>query len=141
MKKTLMLLALASFAGQATTLESKLQECAQRPDNQLRLACYDTLAEQAREEAPTAEQRFGLEHKQTQQGAAESLTALVADAKRNAYGKLSIRLDNGQLWKQTDGGRFSLEAGDKVVLDKGALGSVFLSKAGETRRIKVKRIK
>ena len=59
----------------------------------------------------------------------------------NADGGYIFRLADGSRWTQMDGKPFALppEAGDKVVVKKGALGSYILS-VGKQPGVKVKRI-
>jgi hypothetical protein len=65
----------------------------------------------------------------------------IASTARNADGGYIFRLTDGSRWSQTDSKPIALspEAGDKVVVKKGALGSYFLSVAKQPG-IKVKRI-
>lgn len=154
----LTLLALA-FGSQAS-INDKLAQCAQLSDNGLRLACFDALAKQAKADpamaaasneslrrpavvAKTEDKAasFGMEQKVQRETQLEQLTAIVTKVDKNPYGKLVIVLDNGQIWKQSDSNYLSLKNGDKVVLDKGALGSIYLSTEGSNRNIRVSRSK
>jgi hypothetical protein len=61
---------------------------------------------------------------------------------RGWKGRTVFRLENGQVWRQTDKKSYYLVRKDpEVVIRKGALGSYFLSVKGERRRCKVERIK
>jgi hypothetical protein len=56
-------------------------------------------------------------------------------------GQWVLYFDNGQKWQQTDTTRIKFKVGNKVRLDKGAMGAIYLYKDGSHRSIKVKRLK
>ncbi|QYJ97244.1 hypothetical protein K0J45_17305 [Shewanella alkalitolerans] len=70
----------------------------------------------------------------------DKVNLTVASVQKNAHGALTITFDNGQVWKQNDSRRFRLKAGDKVYIEKGALGSFLLGKEDANATIRVKRI-
>jgi hypothetical protein len=70
-----------------------------------------------------------------------SISLTVNSLKKVGRGQWKITFKNGQQWQQKDTTRFKLKEGDKVTLTKGALGSVFLKKENQNKRMKVKRLK
>ncbi|TAA41000.1 hypothetical protein [Corallincola spongiicola] len=94
-------------------------------------------------EEPTAEEKFGLEHKQViAEDAPEALTLRISKKKKNAYGKWVLTLENGQVWKQTDSTRFSFKNKDGlVVITRGAVGSFFIGEPDRNKRVRAKRVK
>ncbi len=70
----------------------------------------------------------------------ESLDAEIEHVETNRVGKMSIRLTNGQLWRQIDSKRLRLEAGDQVVIERAAMSSYLLQKRAGSSRIRVKRV-
>ncbi|QBG36232.1 hypothetical protein [Litorilituus sediminis] len=69
------------------------------------------------------------------------ISAKIAKLDKTARGLWKISLDNGQQWQQKESYSFSLQVGQDVVLSKGALGAIYLSKVGSNRRIRVRRLK
>ncbi|MCY7295358.1 hypothetical protein [Alteromonas sp. a30] len=69
----------------------------------------------------------------------DSLSAQVTEIKKDRRGKLTITLDNGQVWQQTDSKSILLRKGNSVVLEKGLLGAYFLKESSSTNRIRVER--
>ena len=117
--------------------------CGEIKDDKARLACYDkslaTKNEQVTGHKDKAPQEFGLERQKEYEQ--DKISAHVKSIKKNPYGLAKITLDNGQVWKQLDGGNIRLKTGDEVTINRGALGSFNLRKAGYNRLFKVKRIK
>lgn len=70
----------------------------------------------------------------------DKVNLTVASVQKNPHGKLTITFDNGQVWKQNDSRRFRLKVGEKVYIEKGALGSFLLGKNDSNTTIRVKRI-
>jgi len=57
-------------------------------------------------------------------------------------GKAEFRLENGQIWRQIDDGRFAVHLTNPVVvIEKGALGAYYLHVAGYGSRAKVVRVR
>ncbi len=71
----------------------------------------------------------------------EEITASITKLKKLLRGEYQITLDNDQLWQQKGSARISLKVGQQVVLSKGMLGAVYLTKEGNSKRIQVRRIK
>lgn len=70
-----------------------------------------------------------------------SITLTISKLSKTPYGQWKITFDNGQKWKQKDNYQLSLKTGQRVILTKGSLSSVYLQKENTTKRIKVKRLK
>lgn len=84
----------------------------------------DSLAKGAGERAQSKPQR---------------LNASIASISKQNEGRLTLWLDNGQVWAQPeDGPDLKLKAGDKVIITRGLLGSYWLSN-GSRLAIKVRR--
>lgn len=80
----------------------------------------------------------------SEQEKAEEITeisAQITELSKTAHGYWKITLDNGQQWQQKDSYSFSLKVKQDVVLSKGALGAIYLKKAGSNKRIRVRRLK
>lgn len=88
-----------------------------------------------------AADNFGMEHKTKIENAKEKIYAKLTSVKKGPYKNLLLTLDNGQRWKQTDSGSMRLKVGEQIYVERGSLGSFFLSKEGVNRRLRVKRIK
>lgn len=90
---------------------------------------------------PVAE--FGLENRpkpQTEVERQDEIQARVVERKKDPYGKWILTLDNGQVWQQSESATFSF-ASDQVVIERGMLGAFYLKVDGQSRRLKVKRLK
>lgn len=70
----------------------------------------------------------------------DSLSEEVASVRRTADRKLEVTLANGQVWRQTDGEKTSIRAGDTIVIQAGAFGAYYLRREGQGRSVRVKRI-
>lgn len=69
------------------------------------------------------------------------ITAKITQVSKLMRGQLKITLDNGQQWQQKDSGKLRLKVGDEIILETGALNAIYLKKANENKRIRVRRIK
>ncbi|GIU46837.1 type VI secretion system-associated protein TagO [Shewanella algidipiscicola] len=149
-------------------IEEQLAQCAAKTDKLERLICYDTLAAQAMNraakqvstdvnEVPThtaevaasqtetaqttltesAQENFGKVVKQEQ---IDAMWLTVKQVDKDPYGTLKFSFENGQQWKQIDSRRFRVSSGDKVQIERAALGSFLLGKEGSNTTIRVKRI-
>jgi hypothetical protein len=84
----------------------------------------DSLAKGAGERAQSKPQR---------------LSASIESTSGQNEGRLTLRLDNGQVWAQSEEGPdLKLKVGDKVIITRGLLGSYWLSN-GSRLAIKVRR--
>ncbi len=69
----------------------------------------------------------------------QELTARIASVTHRSSGQLVVRLDNDQIWEQSeDGPNLRILVGDTVKIDQGMLGSYWLS-AHSSIAIKVRR--
>ena len=89
---------------------------------------------------PTAEQEFGLEHKRDTDEMISRINATVTEISTNQFRKRLITLENGQKWRQQDGSTLKISVGDRVYVERGALGSFYLSNDKVNKRMKVKRV-
>lgn len=163
-----MILVLTCIATAATaqTIENRLAECVGLNDPQQRLSCFDTLAgdvasgsgqvvsnrdQQAtippaspiEDSVPSdrsAEDRFGLEHKDINEALADELRTKVTEIYKNAMGKMLLILDNGQIWRQKDSKTLIIHKGDSVRIERGVIGSFYLT-ANDKKRISVTRVR
>ncbi|NMH60106.1 hypothetical protein [Alteromonas ponticola] len=83
---------------------------------------------------------FGLEPKE-QGEEIEEISATVASLDKAPRGELIITLSDGSVWRQRDSTHYKLKSGDVVNIERGMLGSFYLSKPDQNKRIKVKRTK
>ena len=74
----------------------------------------------------------------------QEITAHVTSANMNAFGRFTVVLDNGQIWRQLDSdtgtARFGKTGGDTVTISRGMLGSYNLVVDGRAKLYKVKRV-
>ena len=145
------------------------RSCARIPSERERLACFDgayatagpadeSAVESAIEsadgpataDAPAADATAGFSdltaspeefaERRSPVSPTEVLEATIVDVSRNALRIDYLRLDNGSVWRETEDSRVRFEAGQKVRLTKGILGSTNLTVDGSDRAVKVKRI-
>ncbi|WP_394223095.1 hypothetical protein [Alteromonas gracilis] len=92
--------------------------------------------------APAAKpvNEFGLENKRNKKEVSE-IALTITSIKKNLRDKYVISFSDDSVWQQTDGNYIKLEEGQSVTVERGFLGSFFLSVEGLNKRIKVKRIK
>ncbi|MCH9691083.1 MAG: hypothetical protein K0U59_03290 [Gammaproteobacteria bacterium] len=129
---------LASYTATAKTLPEQLKICAAVSADDKRLACYDTLSNSL---MARAEHQFGIEAEQLVNDTSKHLTSTIANSRKGAYGKLTITLANGQVWRQTASSLGSWKSGEKVEIKRGALGSFLMRKHSGGKSVRVKRIK
>lgn len=118
------LLLLLAFASPALADDDALLKCRDIDDNDKRLACFDEYVGM----------RF-LTVEQIEEESAETVTAVT----KSSAGRLTITLENGQVWRQSDSKSFRISVGDAVVVRAKSLGSFMMSKEGSSRSIRVKR--
>jgi len=140
-------------------LRDAMWACIDRADEALRLACYDRKTAEpisisanmpAHSQAPdvaqvaqrSAEDAFGLKDEASSgvPGNKEmmQLTATVVSFTVVA-GKLTVSLDNGQVWRQKYTGSYQIRVGDRVTIKKGRWGGYSYFRRGH--RIVVRRIR
>ena len=69
----------------------------------------------------------------------DRIVATVTDVHQSTTRKLTVTLDNGQVWRQLDSRPMRLGAGEAVVIRKASLGSFLMEKQSGGRSIRVKR--
>ncbi|MEL7185037.1 MAG: hypothetical protein AAFN50_01220 [Pseudomonadota bacterium] len=118
------LLILLVFSSPAFADNDELMKCRQINDAGERLACFDGYVD-----------KNFLTVEQIKQ---ESVA--VAAISKSATNKLTITLDNGQVWRQIDSTKLRLKVGDTVIIRAKSFGSFKLSKETGNRSIRVKRL-
>lgn len=163
--KNLLLLFLF-LAQPALTAEQALTECRRIEEIVERVICYDKIvdlrfpmdsrekAETSRapeivetDAAPDAQSLFGKNDAEANRIVETSMAinqisqieAKVTDVRKSAYKKLTVTLDNGQIWRQIDSQSIPLRSGETVVVREASLGSFLMEKKSSSRRIRVKR--
>lgn len=135
-------------------LSDSIQGCVKISQDTARLACFDQLTDKRStisvEPAITAlttqqVDSFSKEQvKKTREEQAKEITSItltISKLSKTLYGQWKITFENGQKWQQKDKYTLSLKIGQRVILTKGSLSSVYLQKENTTKRIKVKRLK
>jgi hypothetical protein len=84
---------------------------------------------------------FGKEAVKRPEDIIKQLKVKVIKIQKAPYGELIITVENGQIWRQTDGIRFRLSTDEMVIIERGALGSFFIGKENTNQRIRAKRVK
>jgi hypothetical protein len=103
----------------ASAAESGVRACYGEKDDARRLACYDT---------------------EVGRMVTARIAAHVAGITRKASGRVVVRLDNEDVWEQSeDGPDLGLAVGDSVTIEKGMLGSYWMS-GHSSVAIKVRRV-
>ena len=145
-----LLSALLLFAPSVLAANEALTQCRQIEEIEERVACYDEIVDllYAKPTAvPDAQSLFGTNDADAKRIVEETLEieqinqieATVADVRMSATSKLTVALDNGQVWRQLDSKPLQLERGDGVIIRKASLGSFLLEKKSGSRSIRVKR--
>lgn len=96
---------------------------------------------------PSAEELFGRDpeaiqrevDRATGREALQQIAGEVVELVEIAPDRIAVKLDNGQIWRQTVPGRFFLREGHEVEVRRASLGSYMLSRAGSNRSIRVER--
>jgi hypothetical protein len=127
--------------------------CVSVDEDAARLACYDqafgraAAARVAAADPPGGSFGFTESQKRVRdavvntQTEAKSMEATVSALALRSPGRLSITLDNGQVWAQSEaGGDSRLSIGDRVTIRRAALGS-FLLQHGRSLALRVSRIR
>lgn len=85
---------------------------------------------------------FGLKSggvERNEYGGVEQIAANITEVSEDPRGNVTVRLANGQRWRQTDGGHVRAKPGDLVVVRRAALGS-YLMNIGKNRAVRATRI-
>lgn len=91
--------------------------------------------------ATNVEDNFGMEVKRVQENTTDKIYLDVESVAEDAYGALKITFTNGQVWKQTENRKFNLKVGEKVFIEKAALGSFLMGTESRNAKVRVKRLK
>jgi len=151
------LISITLLAQLASAKETSLFECRKIKDIEERVVCYDTIVDAlfpvASTDAPdntvpSSNSLFGKNAAETNRIVEETLaikkidqlTATVTSVTKNAYKKLTITLDNGQVWRQLDNDPLPLRKGETVVIRSAKLGSFLLRKESGSGSIRVNRL-
>ena len=70
----------------------------------------------------------------------DQIEAKVTDVQKSAYKKLTVTLDNGQIWRQLDDQPLPLKSGETVVVRAASFGSFLMEKKSGSSSIRVKRV-
>lgn len=129
----------------------QLRDCAAIENPLQRLVCYDKAVageapRQRATQAPTAakkqnnydpEAQFGLAKKESTD---EVIFVALSHVEKDRYGKATLHLTNGQIWKQLDSTSMQLPLDATYLIEKGALNSYYFGRDGYNQRINVKRV-
>ena len=133
----------------------KLAECRTVTDAAARLQCYDNqpaphqdVMVAAPEPRPIAKppvppvdvDNFGKREPIKQDDEVEGITASILEVESRS-GIDYIRLDNGQVWRETTDQTTLLKVGQEVTIRKAVFGSYSLTSKPSPRLVKVKRVK
>jgi len=91
--------------------------------------------------ATNVEDNFGMQVKRVQESTIDKIYLDVESIAEDPYGALKITFTNGQVWKQTEGRKFNLKVGEKVSIEKAALGSFLMGTESRNAKVRVKRLK
>jgi len=83
---------------------------------------------------------FGMEAKRVQENTVDKIYLEVQSMTEDPYGAIKVTFTNGQVWKQTDGRKFNLKQGEKVYIEKAALGSFLMGTDERNAKARVKRL-
>ncbi|MGI2068813.1 hypothetical protein [Shewanella baltica] len=83
---------------------------------------------------------FGMEAKRIQENTVDKIYLEVQSITEDPYGAIKVTFTNGQVWKQTDGRKFNLKQGEKVYIEKAALGSFLMGTDERNAKARVKRL-
>ncbi|MCK5431293.1 MAG: hypothetical protein KAJ03_01045 [Gammaproteobacteria bacterium] len=165
MKK--LLLSLLFLAQPALTAEEALTKCRQIEEIAERVVCYDKIADShfpmessdrvettsppeisKSNAVPDTQSLFGKNEAEAIRIVEDSLAiehisqieATVTDVRKSAYKKLTVTLDNGQIWRQLDSKPMPLKSGETVIVRAASLGSFLMEKQSGSSSIRVKRV-
>jgi len=128
-----MMLSGAALAQEGLT--AKVQTCAAITDNAARLACFDAAAASIK---PAAVATFGLAKPSE---APKTIAMAVSKIETGPDGKLRFTLEDGQVWRQTDGVRLpGLGKGPWTAEVRSAAMGSFMLKLDNRTPVRVKRV-
>ena len=85
------------------------------------------------------EEGFGKEHWVSERDS-PALAARVTAVRKNAYGKLVVSLDNGQVWRQVKSEKVRIAVDDSILIERGMLNSFFFQVNDNNRKMKFSRV-
>lgn len=91
--------------------------------------------------ASNIDANFGLQAESVQEESVDKIYLDVEAITEDPYGTLKITFTNGQVWKQTEGRKYNLKMGDKVFIEKAALGLFLMGTENHNAKVRVKRLK
>ncbi len=137
------------LAQPALAADESLTDCRRIEAVAERVVCYDKFVDShfATNSLPDAQSLFGTNDAEAKRLVEMSLEieqiseieAIVTDVRRSSAKKLTVTLDNGQIWRQLGSQRLPLKSGDAVIVRKASLSSYLMEKQSGSRSIRVKR--
>lgn len=157
--------------GHGETLSDALLKCANEKNSLKRLVCYDQLSDsytqyqdvplstiqrvqttqnfepqtnqpsRSQPQALPQKDQFGLPSRKNEGDKDKKRYMTVKKIARTAKSRLILTMENDQVWRQNDDVNFKVEVGEQIYVERGAIGSYWLSKDSVKRRIRIKRIK
>jgi|AntRauMinimDraft_4_1070384.scaffolds.fasta_scaffold00408_3 hypothetical protein len=124
------------LTSQSTDSEPQEEETSATVDASLALASEKSKDTQT---SSRQEKRFGIENREKKE-VIEKIHATIIRITERRFRDTTYQLDNGQTWVKKDGSRLKIREGDKVYIERGALGSFYLGKKDQNTRIKVDRL-
>lgn len=152
--KRYLFVAIAAFSMSFVAAEPSLESCANIKDDTDRLSCYDNLYKATKPEdsmvqktipaqskQAVAPKNFGLKEK-LNPSAPQGVSAVIKSISALNNGRVSISLDNGQIWRSNDDpGRLRLKPLTKVTITESRIGGFVLKAEGQKGFVRVKRVK
>jgi hypothetical protein len=157
---------LASAGPAGAQVEDRLADCARIAGSSERLACYDALSEARRNAASQRDwnRSFGIDAApksslaaesaepgqdnapdfgfEERQGSAQQIQSRYDGQFTGWSGNTLFRLENGQVWKQSQSGRVSARAArPAVTIKRTTLGGYRMNVEGVSESIRVERVK
>lgn len=152
------------FTATGAAGEERVEECARIESADERLACYDAAfgveaeavqrsAEELADESAAAataaivvapndeldEDDFGFA-KEKSETEGESLTSTITGLSKDAYKRMIFELENGQVWRQIEYKRVSVDVGEVAVIRHGSFNSYKLYIGNTKRWTRVRRV-
>ena len=124
---------------QVSQLQAYRTESAPKPMPQAQATIPPVANKPAEVQKP--ENDFGLEHRRDLSAEASEISLTIASFKDSLRGKKIITFSDGSVWHQSDSTYLKIEEGQQVSIERGLLGSFYLSVEGINKRMKVKRVK
>ena len=126
-------------SAQVSQLQAYRSEAANQPKPQANANKQPVVNKPA--EASEPKNDFGLEHRRDLSAEASEVSLTIASFKDSLRGKKIITFSDGSVWQQSDSAYLKIEEGQQVSIERGLLGSFYLSVEGVNKRMKVKRVK